>query len=325
MGAAENLAFSNCKELHPMSTLTFRKSLSTVLGTAKLGGSLDGLLNKAKQLDAQDYGTSKVTNLDVNGDGVSDGALTENLDANGKITSRSLYFTVNGASFAVSDNNADGKVDSFQRIDASGSGLQVGDNNLDGKADFQAEWTGKGTNHYFYDNNGDGKIDQRQDTRKATSKDQFVAAPVVAGFEGAQLGSSLDALIPAGAKQISWNEGPTSTTRSWDTNGDWLADVTETQNLDANRQVIGTQVTLNQPAKADGTPGDSVTLTDSDNDGKADSLWGSANGQWFAIYDNNRDGKMDGEELSVANGGYQYLADTNNDGKADQVTTWSAV
>lgn len=308
-----------------MSTLTFRKSVSTALGTVKLGTSLDGLLGKAKQLDSNTYNGIKSTSLDVNGDGVADGSLNEQFDANGIETSRQIYLTVNGVSVAVNDNNLDGKVDSFQRIDAKGNGYQVSDSNYDGKAESQSEWTSKGTSHYFWDNNLDGKIDYRQDTRKATSKDQFVPLPAVPGFEAAQFGASVEALIPANAKQISWNEGPSYDTKSWDTNGDWLADVTENQNLDANRQVTSTQVTLSQPANADGTPGASITASDYDNDGKVDSLYGSVNGQWFSVSDANHDGKVDGEQIGGTDGSSKWLSDGNCDGKVDQVTTWSAV
>lgn len=308
-----------------MSTLSFRKILSVPqLGTVKLGNSFDTLVAQGKVLSTQDGSGYRSTQLDLNGDGLADAFLTESLDATGKVTHRGLSVNANGVSFSAQDNNADGKIDGFYRSDAKGAGYQVTDGNGDGKADGQWTWTAKGTSHYVGDGNYDGKIDYRQDSRSATSKDQFVALPTVPGLDNAKLGVQLSSLVPAGAKEIGWNAGPTQNITSWDVNGDYVADVTQIQNLDANRQVVSTSVTLNQPAQADGTPGASVTLNDTDNDGVADSEWMSQGKTWYSVSDTNHDGKIDTEQVQQ-NGQSRCLTDQNGDGKVDSVTSWQTL
>ena len=176
------------------------------------------------------------------------------------------------------------------------------------------------------DSNFDGKADSFGIQRKATSRDVFDAAPApLASVPG--IGGDLGGIVPANAHQVSWTEGASYLTKSWDTNGDWNADLTETDSLDANRNVVSRSFSVNVPAAADGSGAGSITLCDSNNDGKVDwvSLYGN-DGSSYSLADNDRDGKLDYRtESKTANGVSTTLMDDNGDGKADQVSTWTTL
>ena len=309
-----------------MSTFSFRKALvARNLGTVRMGGSFDKLLAKAKALGTTRKDESRITQLDLNADGIADAKLDEFLEpTSGKVTRRELTETVKGATVTIGDENADGRIDHLARQGGK-LGFIADDRDLDGHTDEQWNIAGRAA-HFFRDNDSDGKADWREDQRAGTRADRFDAAPTVAGLPTLALGAVASSVLPANARKLAQTTTNASQVTLWDLDADGKADVTETAQLQ-NGQAYVSAFSVTEPSGANGAPGKTLTFNVG-GDGKIESEDVDGGGAHVELHDINRDGKVDAELVNAADGSGSWKVDGESGptgGKIDWVQTWSAI